>query len=84
MIETKLEQLRSQKYDKPCPKCGTVVSFSLGIGDCPRCSGLDNSKLIDLHIQQAEEQRDRAKLGKVMLSVALIFGVVVAAYLFLF
>lgn len=59
------------------------MSFSLGIGDSPRCSGLENSKLVDLHIQQGEEQRDRAKFGKVMLSVALVFGGLIAAYLFL-
>ena len=77
-LRGKAAQLEVEKYDRPCKKCGTIISFSKGVADCPRCHGLSNEEQIDLHIQQAQEYEARKRLGlffaAVFVGLAVVFG----------
>lgn len=71
-------QLKNQLFDKPCEKCGTIISFSKGIVDCPRCSNITVEEQIELHKMQAQEYTQRRKMGFIFLGVfAIIFSAVV-------
>lgn len=75
-----ISRISEKSGDGKCKRCGTVISFSEGVADCPRCHGRNEIDLIDIHIQQAEEIRQRRKLGLMFLAVAvIIFG---ASYVF--
>lgn len=65
-----------KKYDPQCKKCGTLISFSEGIGDCPRCYGKGPLDLIDLHVTQAAEYRKRRNMGLVFLIASLLAGAI--------
>lgn len=71
----KAGELQSTQFDKPCQKCGTIIAFSKGIKDCPRCTDLTNEELIALHKQQAEEFYSRRSLGFWFLAICIILTV---------
>ncbi len=55
--------LNKRSFDEPCSRCGTIIAYSKGIGDCPRCSGLSAEQQIELHKQQAQEYQSRKRMG---------------------
>lgn len=76
------ERLRNQLGDKKCERCGTLIAYSKGVSDCPRCHGKDALDLIDIHIAQAETQRQNRNLGMIFfggLVVLMAVGYVIYA-----
>jgi hypothetical protein len=71
-LEFKCNEISAQVYDLPCKICGTIISFSLGVSDCPRCAGLTVKEQIELHNTQDVEYESRRKLGLIFFFVAVI------------
>ena len=67
-----IDRIPEKSGDGKCKRCGAIISYSDGVADCPRCHGKSELELIDIHIQQAEETRQRRKLGLLFLVVAAI------------
>ena len=72
------EKLREKIYNRPCPKCGTIIPLDKGYAVCYRCQGVEGSDLIDIHKQQTEERERFNKMGFRFVVMAIFIAVLIS------
>lgn len=65
------KQLIDRWYDKPCKRCGQIISFSRGEADCKICYGKNDSELKIIKANLDKDNQEVANLGVVFIIVAL-------------
>jgi len=73
-----LKRLERNQYDKKCDRCGTLRY--IGLDECPRCHGLNNEELIQLHIKQAEDVEKDKKLVLIFVIFSLAIVITFLVY----